>query len=71
MMTSAQLEASMQTRESVTRAELARQIRRHHATLIRWENAGLIPAANRISYRRALYDPAAARAIRAFAGAAQ
>jgi len=61
----------VQTCESVTRAELARQIGRGRATLIRWEEAKLIPAASRVSYRKALYDPAAARAIRAFAGAAQ
>jgi len=61
----------MQTSESVTRAELARQVGKDRATLIRWEEAGHIPAATRVSYRKALYDPAAARAIRAFAGAAQ
>jgi DNA-binding transcriptional MerR regulator len=61
----------MQTNETVTRAELARQVGRNHATLIRWEREGLIPAATRVSYRKALYDPAAARAIRAFAGAAR
>ena len=57
--------------ESVTRAELARQVGKDRATLIRWEEAGLIPAAQRVSYRRALYEPSAARAIRAFAGAAR
>lgn len=61
----------MQTSESVTRAELARQVGRDRATLIRWEAAGHIPAAERVSYRKAIYDPAAARAIRAFAGAVQ
>ena len=61
----------MHTSELITRAELARQIGRDRATLVRWEDAGLIPAANRVSYRRALYSPAAARAIIAFAGAAQ
>jgi hypothetical protein len=61
----------MQTSETVTRAELARQIGRNHATLIRWERANLIPAAARVSYRKAVYDADAARAIRAFAGAAR
>lgn len=60
----------MQTSQSITRAELARQIGRGRATLIRWEEAGQIPAAERVSYRKALYDPVSARAIRAFAGAA-
>lgn len=60
----------MQTHESVTRAEMARQVGRDRATLIRWEGAGLIPPATRVSYRKALYDAPAARAIRAFAGAA-
>lgn len=61
----------MQISESITRAEMARQIGRDRATLIRWEEANLIPPATRVSYRKALYDPAAARAILAFAGAAQ
>lgn len=61
----------MLSSESVTRAELARQVGRNHATLLRWERAGHIPTATRMSYRKAVYDPAAARAIRAFAGAAQ
>jgi DNA-binding transcriptional MerR regulator len=61
----------MQTIESITRAELARQIGRDRATLVKWEQAGLIPPAERVSYRKALYDPAAARAIRAFAGGVQ
>ena len=61
----------MHTHDCITRAELARQIGRGRATLVRWEEAGLIPAANRVSYRKALYEPAAARAIRAFAGAVQ
>jgi hypothetical protein len=58
----------MRTHDCITRAELARQIGKGRATLVRWEGAGLIPAAKRISYRKAIYDPAAARAIRAFAG---
>lgn len=57
--------------ESISRAELARQVGRNHATLIRWERAGHIPAAHRVSYRKAVYDPVAARAIRAFAGGVQ
>ena len=61
----------MKTSESVTRAELARQVGYGRATLIRWEEAGHIPPAKRVSYRKALYDPAAARAIRAFAGVAR
>lgn len=65
------MEAIMQNIESVTRAEMARQIGRGRATLLRWEDAGLIPTAERISYRKALYDPASARAIRAFAGGVQ
>ena len=61
----------MQADELITRAELARQIGRGRATLVRWEEAGHIPAANRVSYRKALYDAPAARAIRAFAGVAR
>ena len=61
----------MQNIESVTRAQMARQIGRGRATLLRWEDAGLIPTAERVSYRKALYGPAAARAIRAFAGGVQ
>lgn len=57
--------------DSITRAELARQIGRDRATLFKWEVAGLIPPAQRVSYRRALYSPADQRAIRAFAGAVQ
>lgn len=53
----------------ISRAELANQIQRDPATLIRWERAGFIPAATRVSYRRALYSPAAQRAICDFAGA--
>jgi DNA-binding transcriptional MerR regulator len=55
----------------VTRAELARQIGKGRATLVRWEEAGAIPPAQRASKRRSLYTPAAARAVRIFAGAAQ
>jgi hypothetical protein len=65
------MEAHMLTHECITRAELARQIGKGRATLVRWEDAGLIPPAKRISYRKALYDPVSARVIRAFAGAAQ
>ena len=61
----------MDTSECITRAEMARQIGKGRATLVRWEEAGVIPPAKRVSYRKALYDPAAARAIRAFAGAGQ
>jgi hypothetical protein len=63
------MEADMHTHECITRAELARQIGKGRATLVRWEEAGLIPAAQRVSYRKALYDPAAALAIRTFVGA--
>jgi hypothetical protein len=55
----------------VTRAELARQIGKGRATLVRWEESGLIPAATRVSKRRSLYRPAEARAVRIFAGAAK
>ena len=58
----------MQTDGYVTRAELARQIGKGRATLVRWEELGAIPAAQRVSNRRSLYSPDAARAIRAFAG---
>ena len=61
----------MQTSETVTRAELARQVGRNHATLIRWERAGVVPPATRVSYRKAIYDADSARAIRAFAGGAK
>jgi hypothetical protein len=55
----------------VTRAELARQIGKGRATLVRWEQSGLIPAARRVSKRRSVYGPAEARAVRIFAGAGQ
>lgn len=61
----------MQSQGFVTRAEMARQVGKGRATLVRWEEAGLIPAAKRVSYRKAIYDPAAVSAIRAFAGAVQ
>jgi DNA-binding transcriptional MerR regulator len=61
----------MKSDNYVSRAELARQVGVGRATLIRWEEAGHIPAARRISYRRALYDAPAQLAIRAFAGAVQ
>jgi hypothetical protein len=61
----------MDTQGFVTRAELARQIGKGRATLVRWEESGLIPAANRVSKRRSLYGPAEARAVRIFAGVAQ
>jgi DNA-binding transcriptional MerR regulator len=61
----------MQTDGCITRAELARQIGKGRATLVRWEESGLIPAARRVSKRRSLYGPAEARAVRIFAGAAQ
>lgn len=54
----------------VTRSELARQIGRDRSTLWRWQEAGLIPAAERRSYKEAVYSAAAARAIAAFAEAA-
>lgn len=55
----------------VSRAEMARQVGRGRATLVRWEQAGIIPPAKPVSSRLSLYDPSAARAIRAFAGATQ
>jgi hypothetical protein len=61
----------MQTDGYVTRAELARQIGKGRATLVRWEAAGRIPAAKRVSNRRSVYGPDEARAVRIFAGAAQ
>ena len=54
----------------LTRSALARDIGVDRVTLWRWEAAGFIPAPIYRNSRRALFTPAAASAVRAFARAA-
>ncbi len=53
--------------DHLTRSALARQIGRDRATLWRWERTGVIPPAQRVAYKAAVYSPEAQRAIRAYA----
>jgi len=54
----------------MTRSQLAREVGVDRVTIWRWEAAGLIPLPDRPNTRRAIFNPAAVAAVRAFARAA-
>lgn len=57
--------------KNVTRSELADALGVDRLVILRLEQAGRIPAGNRVSPNRTEFTPSQARAIRAFIGAAQ
>jgi DNA-binding transcriptional MerR regulator len=50
---------------AITRSELARALDVDRTTLWNWEQAGLIPAPERVSGNRSIYSPAAQMTIAA------
>lgn len=53
------------------RSHLAKELGVLRTNLIKWEQAGLIPAPVRVSYRRAVYSDEAAEAVRAYVAEAK
>jgi DNA-binding transcriptional MerR regulator len=51
--------------EPVSRSELARALDIGRVTLMRWEQAGLIPPAERVSGNRSMFSPIAQRRVAA------